>query len=313
MSAALEKTEDRSGIAPVIEKLLGTQSFDCERFVDDVAGEHKRYEVYKIVCGGQTYVLKRFDSEKRFETEKTVYGLLEGLPAPRLLGASDSCLLLEFLDGEDLSRASDAGVTAAAESIAAIMNAYPFRRTYDRTLCEKEVAFRESDLACLETEPLLKAAYTAFLARLKEMPLTLAHGDLVPINCIDTGDCVRIIDWEYGGFLPYALDLGRFLAHSGEDETSVYRQTETQKQLFVDTVYRNLLEKPDRAVYDRDVRFAVFSELVMVLRFYLEDPAQERDASFAAYYKRATALARELIETQNSSESSPTITEDAMP
>ena len=128
------------------------------------------------------------------------------------------------------------------------------------------------------------------------MPLTLANGDFVPINCIDTGDRVFIIDWEHGGFLPYALDIGRFLAHSGEHAVFPYRMTEAQKRLFCDRIYEKLVVKPGREVFDRDVRLAVYDEMIMVLRFYYKDPAVPRgDETFSVYTEKAYALAKELL------------------
>ena len=296
MSAYLEKTDESAALREVMQQLTGETAFEAYRFLDDVAGEHKRYETFKVICPDRTLVLKRFDSPKRLAAETAILRLLsDGLPAPRLLGATDTCMLTEFLAGEDLSTATDAGVAAAAKSIAEIMNAFPFDGAYDRAAADKEIDYREKRLACLEKEPLLHAAYAAFLARLKEMPLTLANGDLVPINCLCSGERAYLIDWEYGGFLPYALDLGRFLAHSGEEETAVYRMTEAQKRLFVDTIYDSLAKKPDRAVFDRDVQFAVFDECIMILSFYVRNPDEKRDADYDAYRQKCFMLARALL------------------
>ena len=296
MSAYLDTADESAALRDAMLQLAGVTEFEAYRFLDDVAGEHKRYETFKIVCPDRTLVLKRFDSPKRLAAETAILRLLSGgLPAPRLLGATDTCMLTEFLAGEDLSEASDAGIAAAAKSIAEIMNAFPFDGAYNRAAAEKEIALREDRLACLREEPLLHAAYAAFLARLKEMPLTLANGDLVPINCLYNGERAYLIDWEYGGFLPYALDLGRFLAHSGEEGTAVYRMTDAQKRLFVDTVYDSLAQKPDRAVFDRDVRLAVFDECIMLLSWYYRNPDEERGADFAAYRQKSFALAEALL------------------
>ena len=296
MSAYLDPIDEAPALRDVMRSLAGIAGFQAYRFLDDVAGEHKRYETFKIVCPDRTLVLKQYDSETRYAAEKAICDLFPAdLPVPRMLAASDNRILTEFIPGADLMTATDAGIAAAGKSIAEIMNAFPFDRAYDRTFADEEIAYREKRLPCLRNEPLLSAAYEAFLARAKEMPLTLANGDLVPINCIFTGERVFLIDWEYGGFLPYALDLGRFLAHSGADEAATYRMTDAQKRLFLDTVYENLRQKPDRPVFDRDVRFAILDESVMILRFYLEDPSEVRGADYTRYYEQAIALAKELL------------------
>ena len=213
---------------------------------------------------------------------------------PRALGFAENAMITEFIDGGDLREMTDESVIAAADAFAAILNAFPPGYGYDRTVAETEIAYREKRLDALKDEPLLFAAYRQFLDRAKQMPLSLGNGDLLPINCLFDGNRVCIIDWEYGGFMPYAFDLGRFLAHSGEDPAFPYRMTAAQKALFVDRIYSALHEKPDRAVFERDVRLAVFDELIMVLSFYYSDPAAARDEDFRVYAAHAAALAKEL-------------------
>lgn len=296
MGSFLERLDDVSALCGTVEKAIGPGAFDAYRFCDDFGEEHKRYEVFQIVHPRGLFVLKRFENPKRFEAEKTIYERFTAdLPVPRTLGFFDGCIVSEFIPGSDLKEMTDKGVIAAATSVAEIMNAFPLGQDYDRSVCEKEIAYRETRLACLKSEPTLHEAYTLFLERVKEMPLTLANGDFVPINCIYNGERVYIIDWEYGGFMPYALDIGRFLAHSGERPVDTYRMTEQQKARFVDLLYEKLNEKPEKSVFDRDVKLAILDEWIMVLRFYLEDPNSLRDTSFHMYYEQANALAKELL------------------
>ncbi len=297
MSVFFDHLDDVSAIRDVIRSILGPGDFTADRFCDDFADEQKRYEVFKIVHPSGTFVLKQFDNPRRFEAEKAIYSLFsDDLPAPRVLGFGDGTMVMEFVSGDDLKEMTDDGVSAVAAAVAKLMNAFPPRPDYDRAIAEKEIAYREKRLESLESEPLLLAAYMRFLERLKEMPLTLANGDFLPINCLYDGEHVRIIDWEYGGFMPYALDLGRFLAHSGEDPVYPYRMTETQKRLFIDVIYDGLREKPDKAVFERDVKLAVFDETVMVLSFWYKDPNTARDETFRIYSARANTLAKELLD-----------------
>ena len=296
MSVFLEKLDDVSALSETVGSILGPGTFTADRFCDDFADEHKRYEVFRIVHPRGTFVLKRFDKPQRFAAEKTILEqFTPDLPVPRVLGFSDNSVLMEYVAGDDLKEMTDESVIAAATSLAAIMNAFPMGCEYDRTVAEKEIAYREERLDALQGEPLLHAAYSRFLDRVKEMPLTLANGDLVPINCIYDGRRVCVIDWEYGGFMPYALDVGRFLAHSGEASVFPYRMTAAQKQLFCDRLYDALYEKPERAVFDRDVQLAVLDELIMVLSFYYKDPATLRDETFCVYSEQAAALAKALL------------------
>lgn len=297
MSAFPEKLDDVSALNEPVSSILGPGDFSAYRFCDDVAGEHKVYDVYQIVRPDGAFILKHYDNPKRFETEKSVYERFSAdLPVPRALGFADGWAAMSYLAGGDLREMTDDSVCAAAAAVAKLMNAFPPGQDYDRAVAESEIAYREKRLESLKSEPLLCAAYKLFLDRVREMPLTLANGDLLPLNCIYDGERVYIIDWEYGGFMPYALDLGRFLAHSGEDPVYPYRMTETQKRLFIDVIYDGLREKPDKAVFERDVKLAVFDETVMVLSFWYKDPNTARDETFRIYFARANTLAKELLD-----------------
>ena len=296
MSAYLEKPDDVSALAETVRSILGPGDFSAYRFCDDVAGEHKVYDVYKIIRPDGAFVLKQYDKPRRFEAEKAIYERFTGdLPVPRALGFAENAMVTAFVAGDDLKEMTDESVCAASSAVAKLMNAFPLGYGYDRSVTESEIAYREKRLESLKSEPLLCAAYRLFLDRVMEMPLTLANGDFLPINCLYDGQRVCIIDWEYGGFMPYALDLGRFLAHSGEDPVFPYRMTEAQKSLFLDRIYGSLHEKPDKTVFERDVKLAVFDELVMVLSFYYSDPTAARDETFRVYSEQATALAKELL------------------
>lgn len=296
MSVFLEKLDDVSALSETVRSILGPGEFSADRFCDDFADEHKRYEVFRIVHPRGTFVLKRFNKPERFAAEKAILERFSpDLPVPRLIGFSGDSMVTEFIEGNDLKEMTDGSVSRAAASVAEIMNAFPPGSGYDRTVAEKEIAYRAKRLACLEGEPLLHRAYTLFLDRMKEMPLTLANGDLVPINCIDDDKRVYLIDWEYGGFMPYALDVGRFLAHSGEHAVYPYRMSDAQKTLFCDRIYEALHEKPDRCVFDRDVRLAVFDEWIMIVSWYLKNPDEPKDETFFVYSEKANALAKELL------------------
>ncbi len=295
MSVFLEKLDDVSALSETVRSILGPGEFSADRFCDDFADEHKRYEVFRIVHPRGTFVLKRFNKPERFAAEKAILERFSpDLPVPRVLGFSADSVLMEYIAGDDLKEMTDESVSAAAATLAEIMNAFPLG-DYDRAVADKEIAYREKRLDTLKNEPLLYAAYSRLLDRVREMPLALANGDLVPINCIYDGSRVRIIDWEYGGFMPYALDIGRFLAHSGEHAVYPYRMSDAQKTLFCDRIYEALHEKPDRCVFDRDVRLAVFDEWIMIVSWYLKNPDEPKDETFFVYSEKANALAKELL------------------
>ena len=297
MSIYLEKMEDVTGLKPVVEKLAGISAFEAYRFCDDFADIHKRYDVFKIVYSGGEAILKLYDeAPEAFEQEKKTYQMFpEEAPVPKVLGFSDGFMLSEFIPGDDLKEVTDETAAAAGRSVAEIMNAFPLDGEYDRTEAEKLIARRKDRAEFLQNEPLLREAYAVYLDRLKDMPLTMENGDFLPINCIYNGERVYIIDWEFGGFLPYALDIARFMAHAGEGEGYTYRMADRQKQIFMDTIYENLLVKPDRRIFDRDIQIALMDEMVIILKRYLTDLSVPREAEFDLYYRRACDIAKKLL------------------
>lgn len=297
MGIYLEKTEDVGALKPVLEKLVGISEFEAYRFCDDFADVHKRYDVFKIVYPGGAAILKLYDeAPEAYECEKEIYQTFpEGTPVPRVIGFSEGFMLSEFIPGDDLKEVTDETAAAVGRSVAEIMNAFPLNKEYDRTEADKLLVRRKERAEFLQNEPLLKEAYAVYLARLKNMPLTMENGDFLPINCIYNGDRVYIIDWEFGGFLPYAIDIARFMAHAGESDEYTYRMTDRQKQVFMDTIYENLHVKPDRSTFDRDIQMVLMDEMVIILKRYLTDPTVPREAEFNLYYSRACDIAKKLL------------------
>ena len=294
MGVYLEKNDDKTELAGPLLKIAGVSLFDAYRFCDDFEGEPKLYSVWKIVTDGGVFVLKKPEDDESYSAEIEHYRLLKGLPAPEFLGAADGYVLTRFAEGEDLKTASDGGVTAAARSLAAIMNAYPPGRDFPRERYDVYIKRLRRRASSLKDEPELAAAFRVFLDRQLEIPLTLSNSDLLPINVLFDGERAVIIDWEFGGFMPYSLDVIRFTAHGCEDGSTPFYMTEAHKKLFHDTVYGLLETRPDRARYDRDLLLGELNECVEMLEWYFNDPTAERDGVFRYYYERARALAKRI-------------------
>ena len=299
MSVILEKVKEPLEIPEALKSVIRTKDFEAFRFVDNVldGDEPKIYNAYKIVTSENTFVLKKSEDEEFHEAEKKHYGLLKGLPVPGFYGAAEGFVLLGFVEGDDLLIASDEGVIAAAKSLSEIMNAYPMGRSYEDGRYKKYVKRLEKRAGYLKEEPELARAFSVFFEREKEIPLTLSNADLLPINVLFDGKKATLIDWEFGGFMPYALDIARFIAHGRvSGNGSPFRMTDAQKKLFVDLVYDSLEVKPERSVYDRDILLAEFNECIEILEYYLGDPNVERGDTFKDYYPRAKELAARITE-----------------
>lgn len=242
----------------------------CERWGDG-ADEFRRYDVHLVEAGRETRVLKKTDAR-----EAAVYALLEtecGLPAPRCYGRYETedgvWLLIEYVPGEDLRDMTDELALAAADSLSAIANRFwqadeaelAAKRMDDRfERYRRRIARRATFLA---DGSKLRRAYQMFLDRQQSCPRTLCSGDFLPYNAIWDGARVRIVDWGFGGVMPYALDIARFIAHATpERSTFPFYMTDAQKRIFVDRVYEDLARKPERERYELDIRLALLNEYV---------------------------------------------------
>ncbi len=299
MSIYLEKIREPLDIPESLKAIVGEGS-EASRFMDDsVYDEGKGYNTYKLVSASGAFVLKKYGHPEDLNAEVKHYALLKGLPVPRLLGVSDGCILMNYVEGDDLKDPTDAAVCEAAKSLVAVMNAYPMGREYERERYETYIRRLEKRAKYLENEPELKRAFALFYERQKEIPLTLSNGDLLPINVLYDGKKATLIDWGFGGFLPYALDIARFIAHSTPNgEVTSFRMSDAQKKLFSQLVYEGLSVKPAKAVYERDLLLARFNECVEILEYYLNDPEAVRDRVFDHYYPMAKMLANEITANQ---------------
>ncbi|MBO6061578.1 MAG: aminoglycoside phosphotransferase family protein [Clostridia bacterium] len=297
MSIYLEKVKEPLVISGALKSIIGEGVFEAFRFFDSsVYDEGKGYNTYKIVAEKGAFVMKKYACAEDLETEVKHYRLLSGLPVPELLGVGEDCILMRFVEGDDLKVATDEGIRAAAEALVSIMNAYPMGRGYEMGRYEQYLRRLERRAGCLKDEPELARAFALFYERQKEIPLTLSNGDLLPINVLYDGGRATVIDWEFGGFMPYSLDIARFITHATESgEVTSFRQSAEQKKLFRELVYSGLIEKPARETFDRDLALAGLNECIEILEYYFNEPSAERGKVFDLYYPMAKSIVEELL------------------
>lgn len=286
------KEIDSGEIRAIAERLMGAGRIGsiagiCERYGEE-ADDVREYDVYRVRTEAGDKILKKAAGR---ETEiYTRYLAGKGFCVPDCFGqcrvGQDDWIVLEYIEGEDLRDMTDALAIAAANSIAGIQNCYwgsPDTERFDAYL--ERIRRRYS---FIRDEPLIGEAYRAFLERQKTCPRTLSNGDFLECNAINRAGRVYIIDWGFGGVMPYALDIARFIAHATENRaTFPFYMNDRQKKLFVDGVYERLGEKPDYERYLLDIKLAVLNEYV---EFVEADEDEEH-----WYYEHAKSLAKELL------------------
>lgn len=266
------------------------------QFHEDGGGADRAYSVYRIECDGREYVLKR---SVPAEAELYHTYLERGnFSVPKLFAdtqrGKSRWLLLEYIPGKDLREFTPELASMAAESLSALHNAYwrgepesggensgeRFTKYWER------IARRAK---CLTAYPELSEAYEVFLERQKTCPLTLCSGDLLQYNALFTGEKVVLIDWAFGGEMPYSLDLARLIAHGSENrEGFPYYMTDDLRRTFLQAYYRRMKEPPSYREFLWDV---VLSALNEAIEFLEEDFLEQEEKPDPFYLRRAEETA----------------------
>lgn len=129
-------------------------------------------------------------------------------------------ILIENVTGDDLRNMTDELAISSANCLARIQNAYwqnnesefQENKIDDRfEIYWKRILKRASFVA---ENPKLRKAYQLFLNHQLICPRILSNGDFLQYNVIQNNGKVKIIDWGFGGIMPYSLDIARFIAHA---------------------------------------------------------------------------------------------------
>lgn len=282
------------------ERLHWAGPLTVERFCDSGGDYQRKYNVYRITVGGRVCVLKKSDNR-----EITLYrDFLQGrcFAVPEFLGSvaheGSVWLLMECIEGPDLRRFDREKALACVETLAQVQNAY-----WDSSLdAGRFQRYRERVSrrpACLKDYPELAAAYRLFLARQEECPRALCSGDFLQCNGILRNGKAYMIDWGFGGILPYALDIARLIAHGSErPEPGIfpfYMDGEL-RSVFVRAHYDRLERRPDWERYLQDIKLAALNEYVEFLEVQINDPETSREEMERGfYYRRARETAEQIL------------------
>ena len=234
----------------------------CEQYGTE-ADEFRAYDTYKIYNSKEARIIKKVELREYHNYITYLNG--NDFNVPKLLGnytdGKDFWIMLENVEGHDLRDMTDQLACAAADSISKIQNKYWGCEDTDRF--DEYIERIQRRYQCIKDHLQIAPAYQLFMERQKTCPRTLCNGDFLQFNTIDHDGKVYIIDWGFGGIMPYTLDLARFIAHATEDRaTFPFFMKEQQKEMFLNRVYENLNHKPDYRQFRRDVQLALLNEYV---------------------------------------------------
>ena len=195
--------------------------------------------VWDVFAGGKRFILK-----KAKECEAEIYKSFLTPPrvfAPALLGFASAddgeYLLLEYVEGNNLQRASLRGIRLAVDALAQMQNTFwECRDASEIGLSFSESFSQKKKRRAYLGSALLERQYDRYLEAYEKLPRTLSHDDLLPFNVLISKERAVLIDWEAGGILPYPVSLARLVAH-GRSHGQFFRMTPDQRRYAAERYY----------------------------------------------------------------------------
>ena len=257
------------------------------------------YAVWHIRAGESEYVLKR---AKGFEVEVYRCFFGEKRPyAPEFFGdceyGGEKYFISEYCPGETLSRCTREKLIKALDALIAMQDEF-----WQREELYNSVVTLEEALEGIQNRrkwlgsPKLEKVYAEFMRIYQELPRTLCHDDLLPFNLL-IGERAVLIDWEYGGMLPYPGSLARLIAHGREDDSYLFFMTQADRAFAIDYYYDNLVKKHGISFeeYRRTLDYFIFYEYTEWIMLGNRYDGRD-DERFGYYMKLAEELAQKLMD-----------------
>lgn len=254
----------------------------------------RAYQVWKLETDRGAMVLK-----KTTHKEREVYEAFfrEGGPAPKVYAfgeiTGETWMLMEFVSGESMSGCTHDRLILTLDALIESQKQWWDDRDHD----EIGYGFQESWPNRCKRLPYmgeLESAYQAYLDVFQQLPRTLCNDDLLPFNVLADENRSVILDWEYGGILPWPCAIARFLAF-GEEGDCMFRMSREDRSFALTYYYEHLIREKgySRAEFDRIMDlffFKEFSEWV-----YCAALSGDYEMEYYKKYSvKASALARKL-------------------
>lgn len=242
------------------QELSENISFEAFKSVEDGA----EYEVWLICDSDKKYVLKK---AKAYELDLYLTFFkdeVEGVP--RFEGACKidgvDYFLMEYVSGKDICCCDRSSLIKVLDALISIQEA--FWADSEHKDCgfsfERSLVGR-TDRGKYLGEEIFERVYNDFLEEYKRLPRTLCHDDLLPFNVIVSDDKAYLIDWEYGGILPYPASLARLLAHGEEKDGAMFYIKDSDRQFAIDYYYEKLIKS-------KNISYSEYRKTMDLFLFY---------------------------------------------
>lgn len=285
-------------LATILEK-LGLPNIGAETInvftADEDGGE---YAVWLIDTEREKYVLKRAKAFE-LETYRCFFGDKKSY-APEFFGScefgGEDYFLMEYCPGKNLRFCEREALKKALDALIEMQDEFWQREElYDSVVTLEESLEGIENRGRYLGSSLLEEAYSEFVKLYRITPRTLCHDDLLPINLL-IGERAVLIDWEYGGVLPYPTSFARLIAHGREEDGAFFHMTQEDRNFAIQYYYDNLIKKHGilfeeyRCTLDYFL-FYEYCEWVMIGNRY-DNRSDER---YGYYLKLAKEMASTLV------------------
>ncbi len=222
------------------------------------------YQVWRIDTDAGRYILKE---AKAYESE--VYHTIltrigKNTPAIYQTAVIDekTFLLMEYIQGEDLRKCSRHKLVLALDALISLQKETWESPVYANLGYSFDASFNgRQNRGKYLNDAELETVYKKFLEIYASVPRALCHDDLLPFNIIVSTDNAFLIDWEYGGILPYPTSIARLIAHGEDTEDALFYMTQEDKEFAIGYYYDNLLK-------DRGITYVEWRNTIEYFLFY---------------------------------------------
>ena len=266
--------EERENILPVLKAFGIDTDEEIFRFIDTKLD--KIYDVY-LINDSEKIVIKKSNKQNGDIITYNNYFKGNDFSVPKILKNieinSDYYVEMPFVKGTDARGCSILDAERIGKALAEIQSFYLQKPEKSERLAN----YFENHLLkhINKVKPYYKdyeAIFTYVENRFFEVPMTVIHDDLLPINIFIDGEDINIIDWEYAQILPYFMDLARFAyIYDMENKMNI---SEFSANSFMESYYsemkKNIGFKINYKDFYIDVAISALLQYVLFLSYGLE-------------------------------------------
>lgn len=260
--------EERKELQPILEKMSVQKQEEVLRFIDTELD--KVYDVYSIKTQNRTRILKLLE-ERRFDKLKyDIYFEGKGFAVPEIYENvsvdGKDYVLMQLVKGTDARNCNPVDAGKVGEELGKIQKfyltdgghtesaEYYWNRYLEKYYAKLKLLFDDID-----------DVWENAKQRFYEVPQTLVHDDLLPINVLIGEDGPWIIDWEIAGIYPYFLDLARF-AYVFCSINNQFFISDASADAFITAYYE---EMKKNATFDVDKKQFLYDVTISALYQYI--------------------------------------------